>query len=286
MNQFSNVLRSASLFCALVLPSLAEVTSPGDGPIVLFNGTNLNGWYTWLVDSRYDDPRHVFTVTNQTLHISGDGLGYLATTNNYEDFRLVAEFRWGKRNSSWGDRIGKARDSGIFLHSIGPDGSSHDGNGAFRPGIECQIFQGATGDFLLIRGSDAAGALIAPRISAEIAPKRDGEGWPYWRKGGAITNIVRWGRLNWFGKDPNWKDVLDFRSATDIERAPGEWNRIECICEAASISVRLNGVLVNEAFDVYPRRGKILLQCEGSEIFFRNLELYPLKRAQQDAPAK
>ena len=40
-----------------------------------------------------------------------------------------------------------------------------------------------------------------------------------------------------------------------------------------AITVELNGVKVNEARDVFPRRGKILLQCEGSEIFFRALEL-------------
>jgi hypothetical protein len=32
-------------------------------------------------------------------------------------------------------------------------------------------------------------------------------------------------------------------------------------------------MLVNEAFDVQPRSGRILLQCEGSEIFFRKLDL-------------
>jgi hypothetical protein len=42
----------------------------------------------------------------------------------------------------------------------------------------------------------------------------------------------------------------------------------------------LNGVMVNEAFDVSPSSGKILLQCEGSEILFRKLELLPLDRPQ------
>jgi hypothetical protein len=262
----------AFALAAMTLPSNAE--SPSQ---ILFNGTNLSGFYTWLVDTHYQDPRGVFTVTNAMIQISGDGLGYLATTNEYENYRLVAEFKWGTRNWPWGDRVGKARDSGIFLHSIGPDGSSYDGKGAFRPAIECQIFQGATGDLLLIRGNDANGSLIAPRISAEIAPQRDFDGWPYWKKSGSITNIARWGRLNWFAKDPSWTDILDFRGARDVEKAPDEWNQIECLCARARISIRLNGVLVNEAFDVFPHRGKILLQCEGSEIFFRKLELRRLE---------
>ena len=34
--------------------------------------------------------------------------------------------------------------------------------------------------------------------------------------------------------------------------------------------------VVNEIYDVFPSAGKILLQCEGSEIYFRRVELLPL----------
>ena len=37
----------------------------------LFNGRNLDGWHTWLVDTQRTDPRRVFTVTNGCLRISG-----------------------------------------------------------------------------------------------------------------------------------------------------------------------------------------------------------------------
>jgi len=119
--------------------------------IKLFNGKDLTGFYTWLVDTKREDPRRVFTVTNGMIRISGDGLGYLSTEREYKNYRLIVEFKWGQKNWRWGDRIGKARDSGIFLHSVGPDGNSHDGQGAFKAAIECQIMQGAVGDLLLIR---------------------------------------------------------------------------------------------------------------------------------------
>src|SRR5262245_24462295 len=133
----------------------------------LFNGTNLDGFYTWLVDNQREDPRRVFTATNGLLRISGDGLGYLATHKEYRDYHLIAEFNWGRTNWHWGNRVGRARDSGIFLHATGPDGNSHDGGGAFKASIECQIMQGSVGDFLLIRGAAADGSLIAPRITFE-----------------------------------------------------------------------------------------------------------------------
>jgi hypothetical protein len=43
-----------------------------------------------------------------------------------------------------------------------------------------------------------------------------------------------------------------------------------------SIKDGQNGQLVNEASELQPQEGRILLQCEGSEIFFRRLELLPL----------
>lgn len=254
----------------------AGVTGPLAPPakvISLFNGTDLAGLYTWLVDTKYEDPRRVFSVTNGCLRISGEGLGYIATQDGYSNYHLRVEFKWGNRNWAWGDRIGKARDSGIFLHSVGPDGNSHDGQGAFKAAIECNLFQGATGDFLLIRGNAADGSLLAPRLTAEVAQLRDTDNWPFWQQGGERVTLERWGRLNWFGKDRQWQDRIDFRGAKDVEKLPGEWNLIECLCYANRIQIRLNGVLVNEAFEVWPTHGPILLQCEGSEIFVRRFEL-------------
>lgn len=253
--------------------------------VQLFNGTNLTGLQTWLVDTKRDDPRRVFSVTNGMLRISGDGLGYVGTGLEYREYHLVAEFKWGRTNWPWGDRVGKARDSGIFLHSAGPDGNSHDGQGAFKAALECNLFQGATGDFLLIRGTNADGTLLAPRLTAEVGPGQDADGWFTWRKGGQRQTIERWGRLNWFAKSREWKDQLDFRGPRDVEKPYGEWNRIECLCNGDRITIRLNGTTLNEAFDVWPRQGKILLQCEGSEIFFRKLELRPLKLRPAVLPA-
>lgn len=248
------------------------------GALQLFNGTNLAGWYSWLVDTRRDDPRRVFTVTNGLLRISGDGLGYLATEQEYSDYRLIVEFMWGATNWPWADRIGRASDSGVFLHSVGPEGNSHDGRGAFRAAIECQIMQGATGDFLLIRGTNTDGSLIAPRITIAVQTERDAEGWPFVSFTGRRETIERWGRVNWLNKSRQWKDELDFRGARDVEKPRGQWNELVCHCEQDNITIQLNGVTVNEAHRVFPRRGKILLQCEGSEIYFRRVALEPIAR--------
>jgi hypothetical protein len=241
----------------------------------LFNGGNFAGWYSWLGDTKREDPRKVFSISNGVIRISGDGLGYLATSNEFRDYKLSLEFKWGRRNTRWGDRIGKARDSGVFLHAIGPDGNSDDGDGAFMAAIEGNIFQGATGDFLLIRGRDKEGAPIFPHVTFE-AGARDADGWLWWKPGGVRSKVERWGRVNWRSKSATWKDELDFRGPRDVEKPYGEWNRMEITCDGARMAVVLNRTKVNEALEVWPSSGKILLQCEGSEIFFRRIELTSL----------
>ena len=271
---------------ALVLLSLiaaagacaSNALSPSE-PTPLFNGRDLTGFYTWLRDTKRDDPRRVFSVTDDgLLRISGDGFGYLATEKAYRDYHLVAEFKWGTRN--WRGREGKARDSGIFLHAAGPDGNSFDGGGAYKAAVECQVMQGAVGDLMLINGRAADGSRVPLRLSSTAAPKRDAEGFAYWSRGGAPVTLEMGGRLNWFGKDPAWADELDFRGGRDVEGPPGEWTRVECVCDGDRVTVLVNGTVVNEATDVRPSAGQILLQCEGSEIFFRRLELRPVRKRQ------
>lgn len=227
-------------------------------PERLFNGRDLSGWTTWLQDTKREDPRRVFTVRDGVIRISGDGFGYLATEKSYRDYRLSLEFKWGARN--WRGREGKARDSGLFLHASGEDGNSHDGNGAFKAALECQIMQGAVGDLMIIRGRG-----VDVGMSARVAPDRDRENWPTWKEDGERFVFGKFGRLNRLGKDPDWKDVLDPREEG--------WSRVEALCRGDRISIRVDGTLVNEAFDVRPAGGQILLQCEGSEIYFRNLEI-------------
>jgi hypothetical protein len=243
--------------------------------IVLFNGRDLTGLRTWLVDSKRDDPRHVFSVSNGVLRISGDGLGYVRTDSAYRDYHLLVEFRWGAANTRWGDRLGKARDSGVFLHATGPDGNSHDGGGAFMAALECQVMEGSVGDILLIRGTSSNGAPIVPRVTVETEDSNDADGWPFWKPRGQVRNIERWGRVNRLHKSRHWRDEFGFKEIQP-EIGPPQWNRLECVCADDRLTITLNGRTVNEASKVFPGSGRILLQCEGSEVFFRRFELMPL----------
>ena len=39
----------------------------------------------------------------------------------------------------------------------------------------------------------------------------------------------------------------------------------------------MNGQVVNKATNVSPTAGKLMFQTEGAEIYFRKIELHPLK---------
>src|SRR5438105_8432574 len=66
-----------------------QPVTPGER-VKLFNGKDLTGLSTWLKDTRRADPRHVFSVTDGQLHISGDGFGYAATEKAYRDYHPCA----------------------------------------------------------------------------------------------------------------------------------------------------------------------------------------------------
>jgi hypothetical protein len=231
----------------------------------LFNGKNLDGWYTFIQGrGRNNDPHKVFTVQNGLIRISGEEFGCITTNDEFENYKLLVEFKWG--DSTYTPRVDNARDSGVLLHSIGEDGGS---SGIWMHSIECQIIEGGTGDFIVVGDGSKNFSLTCP-----VAPEQQDGSYVYQPSGNVIT--INEGRINWFGRDPEWKDVKGFRGAKDVEKPAGEWNQIECIVNGKEILIYLNGTLVNQAVDVQPQKGKIQIQSEGAEIFFKRIEIVSL----------
>ncbi len=236
--------------------------------VQLFNGRDLAGSSTWLKDTKRDDPRQVFRVTDGLLHISGDGDGYIATEKAYRDYHLIVEYKWGKRTDG-----GKSvRNSGILLHATGPDGGA---GGTWMSSIECQLAQGCVGDLIVIRGKDSNGEPIPVRLTSPVVLGPDKR--PRWKVGGEPRKFNGDRQLWWSRHDPDFKELLDTRGKHDVESPTGEWTRVDCLCDGDRITIRVNGHTVNAAHDVSPAAGKILLQSEGFELFVRKFELHPLK---------
>lgn len=62
----------------------------------------------------------------------------------------------------------------------------------------------------------------------------------------------------------------------DYEKPNGEWNKVEVVCRGASIQHYVNGHLNMEGTDASLTRGKINLQSEGAELWYRNIYIEPL----------
>ena len=211
----------------------------------LFNGKNLDGFDTFLQSKGLNqDPEKVFQVHDGMIHISGQEYGYVITRREYENYYLRAEFRWGEK--TWPPREGRARDSGILYHVTGE-------NKIWPTSIEYQMIEGGTGDIILV---------------GDAGLTRDGE------------SKVR-GRFNRFGKNPQagaspakagYRDPL-----VEYEKPHGEWNVLELYAGGDTVKYVVNGKTANQGSGAKPSRGRILFQSEGAEVFFRNLELRPLK---------
>lgn len=126
-----------------------------------------------------------------------------------------------------------------------------------------------------IRGKDEKGTTIPVRLTSDIVLGPDRR--PRWSPGGTKTVFTN-RQLWWNRHDPDYKELLDTRGKNDVESPLGEWTRVECVCEGDTITVLVNGTKVNHAYDVFPAAGKILLQCEGFELYVRTFELHPLKK--------
>jgi hypothetical protein len=111
-------------------------------------------------------------------------------------------------------------------------------------------------------------------ITCPVEPEKQNGSYRFSPAGKPVT--INGGRINWFGRDPGWKDVKGFRGSEDVEKPVGKWNRLECIARGDEIIVYLNGTLVNRAMDVKPQKGKIQIQSEGAEIMIRKVDLTPL----------
>lgn len=270
MNQ-KNLLPSVLLFIGILLGYTAcdttkrSASKNKDQTIQLFNGKNLDGWYTYLKGiGKNKDPQNVFTVQDGMIQISGQTYGCITTEKEYENYHLITEFKWGDK--TWEPRIDRARDNGILLHSTGEDGGY--GN-TWMYSIECQIIEGGTGDFLVVGDKSDRFAITSP-----VAAEKQGGAYVYEPDGEMVT--IHSGRINWWGRSPEWKDVLGFRGDQDVEKPAGEWNTLECIASGDSITVILNDVVVNKTYNVKPSKGRIQIQSEGAETIFRRVDLIPL----------
>jgi len=258
----------------------APVAKPADAHLVrLFNGVDKTGFYTWLAQpkprgkpiGKNHDPEKQFTVDSGRLRITGPIEGGLVTEKEYENYLLTVIYRWGQESSP--PREEQARQGGILLHCTGDDGAIRN---RWMRSVRCDLTEGEAGCLRMV-GSNPKHP-ITYTVAAEMRNVQVGEKHEMryrFNPNAALTTLTG-GYVNQLAHDPDWKNVKGFRGKHTQEKPVGKWNNLECVCDGGKITVRLNGTTVNEINDLALRKGKIMIQALGSELFIRELTLKPL----------
>ena len=238
--------------------------------VELFNGRNLDNFYTYTRLNGTSSPADadVFSVKDGAIRISGARRGCLTSKDEFENYKITLEYKWG--DATYPPRQDKARDSGLLIHSVGPDGGFHK---TWMYSLEVNIVEGGTGDFWVV--GDKSDKYSLTVLASDY--QKNGKTLSRHNPKSGNPKTIHSGSIEWIDKDPAFTDVKGYRGAKDAETPLGEWNTLEVYAKGDSIEVFLNGKFVNKAFDVRPSKGKIQLQSEDAEIFFRRVAIEPLE---------
>lgn len=243
----------------------------------LFNGKDFTGWDKYL-GPRYDkglekfdsqpiglnnDPDNVFSVVKMdgkgVMRFTGQHFGGISTTEEFENYHLQLQFKWGELK--WAPRDKDKRDSGLLYHAVGPQGQ---GWFFWMRSHELQIQEGDCGDFWGVAGST---------VTAPAKKLKENE-YVFDPAGERLT----------FGGGSN-KASSRLIKARDGEKPNGEWNTVDLYCYGDTSVHVVNGRVTMILYelrqadgDVFKplTKGKIQLQTEGAEIYYRNIRIQPI----------
>jgi hypothetical protein len=265
----------------------------------LWNGTDLDGWTTWMrqpeptsqvpglrrdSDGKYlepigpqRDPLKVFTVIGDVdgrpaIRISGEAFGELRSKGDFKDYHLKLQFKWGEKKWPPRDRPETPRDSGLLYHvhnAPGVDGRT------WARSIELQIQERDVGDLY------AVGSAIAVRAKPRT---------------GTVPTLYEYdpaGEWTFFSQSQGAAGRCIKRP--DNEKPTGEWNTVELIAVGedsihvvnGTVVMRLHGPLrIDREVPTPVASGPIILQSEGAEVFYRDIEIRRISAIPPEFAAK
>lgn len=216
----------------------------------------------------------LFTVTEEAgepvLRVSGQTYGCVISNQSYRNYHLRLQVKFGQKR--WEPRLEKALDSGLLYHSVGDAGVDYWLS--WMRSFEFQVMQSGTtegnsGDFWSIAGSKAD-----IKISRPDPEKRT---YYYDPEGEWLTVGSR--------------GVTNFCGTEDHNSPDGEWTTLELICyEGQSLHI-VNGEVVMalknlrytaEGGDVPLVEGRLQLQSEAGEVFYKGIEIRPLEQMPEE----
>jgi hypothetical protein len=225
--------------------------------MALFNGKSFDDWY--MISEDNSPAENFFTVTDGTIHAypsqesgSDQPFGAIVTKKEYENYVLTLDFKWGEKK--FAPRANDVRDAGVLIHMFG-------GSVIWPAGIECQIQEGDCGDLWIIK--------------ARASSKVDSDGYHNYSPEGHLVTKGHIDEYHRISRSNSWEQ-------------PG-WNKVKVTGEGNNAKFYINEKLVNEAINVQQfdhatqkwrplTTGKILLQAEGSEVFYRDISIQDVSK--------
>jgi len=290
-------MRITTSFIIVLLGCLTVSADRGWTP--LWNGKNLDGWATWMrepsptsevpglkreADGKYAepigagrDPLKVFSVATDVdggpaIRISGEAFGELRTKASFKDYHLKLQFKWGEKKWPPRDEADTPRDSGLLYHVHAEPGEE---GRTWARSIELQIQEHDVGDLY------AVGSAIAVRA------KRRADTQP------PLYDYDPAGEWTFFSQSQGSPGRCI--KQPDNERPSGEWNTVELICFRSESIHIVNGKVVmrlhsptriNGTTPSLVTSGPIILQSEGAEVFYRDIQIHPITRIPPEFAAK
>lgn len=241
-----------------VKPASDEVSlnNPPKGYETLFNGKDFSGWN--IITDNEQSEVELFSVEEGMIRTYKDlvanseqPFGELITEKEYDNYILSLEYKWGQKKFK--PRNEAVRDAGILFHAF-------DEDTFWASGAECQIQEGDTGDLWLI---GVRGSTKLESSNGHYAPDGDTI-----TKGEDLEKRYQSFPRNWY-----WEK--------------NGWNKIVIEVRDANAKFIVNGKVVNEVFNLASfnenskefkplTKGKIALQAEGAEIYYRNIFIQSL----------
>ncbi|OGX91671.1 3-keto-disaccharide hydrolase [Hymenobacter coccineus] len=209
---------------------------------------------------------NVFSVAMQdgepVLRISGEIYGCVFTRQDFANYDLKLKVKWGTKK--WPPRLDEPLDSGVLYNSQGPSGVDYWHSWMLSQEFQVSEYQkgNAMGDYWCIANSasDITAARSATRdtlrFNPAAAPVAMGNG------GGNFCY-----------------------AAANYEVPNGQWNELELISVNGQSVHIVNGHVVmavrNSSAIVNGQRqplthGKIQLQSEAAEVFYKGIQIKPL----------
>jgi len=240
----------------------------------LFNGKDLSGWEPYVSEQPTsadsynkrptnirgvnNDPKKVFSVVEGMLRVSGEEWGGLTSLAEYENFHLKFDVKWGDKK--WFPKENAPRDSGILYFAVGPQGAQ---SGHWMRSHEFQVQEGDCGDYHSLDGVT---------VDAPVGDANEGD-WKFYRYDPKAP--LRVGLHNRILKLGNY------------EKPKGQWTTMEIIADGKTLIHKVDGHEVlrvtnsQQTLDgkqVPLTRGKLQIQSEGAEVFYRHVMIKPLDK--------